>query len=49
MKEVRFSDGDVTASDIVQNIGADKVTVSGIVINGDELGVIRYIQDGTAG
>ncbi|WP_346856635.1 phospholipase D-like domain-containing protein [uncultured Draconibacterium sp.] len=31
-----------------QNIGST-VTVSGIVINDDELGLIRYIQDATAG
>ena len=31
-----------------QNIGTT-VTVSGIVINGDELGDIRYLQDATAG
>ena len=31
-----------------QGIGAN-VTVTGIVTNGDELGPIRYIQDGTAG
>ena len=31
-----------------QGIGAN-VTITGIVTNGDELGVIRYIQDNTAG
>ena len=31
-----------------QGIGAN-VTVTGIVTNGDELGPIRYIEDGTAG
>ena len=31
-----------------QGIGAS-VTVTGIVTNGDELGPIRYIEDGTAG
>ncbi|MDX2431320.1 MAG: hypothetical protein QNK35_10320, partial [Bacteroides sp.] len=25
------------------------VTISGVVINGDELGVIRYVQDPTGG
>ena len=31
-------------------LGADAVvTVSGVVINGDELGVIRYVQDDTGG
>jgi phosphatidylserine/phosphatidylglycerophosphate/cardiolipin synthase-like enzyme len=33
-----------------RRIGLDEtVTVSGIVTNGGELGIIRYIQDGTAG
>ena len=31
-----------------QGIGAN-VTITGVVTNGDELGVIRYIQDNTAG
>ena len=31
-----------------QGVGAN-VTITGIVTNGDELGVIRYIQDNTAG
>ena len=31
-----------------QGIGAN-VTVTGVVTNGDELGPIRYIEDGTAG
>lgn len=31
-----------------QNVGST-VTVSGIVINGDEMGAIRYLQDNTAG
>ena len=30
-----------------QGIGAN-VTITGIVTNGDELGVIRYIQDNTS-
>ena len=31
-----------------QGVGAN-VTVTGVVTNGDELGPIRYIEDGTAG
>ena len=44
--------GTVNAQDILtarsQGVGAN-VTVTGIVTNGDELGPIRYIEDGTAG
>jgi len=35
-------------ADVRNSVGQD-VTVSGIVTNGDELGLIRYFQDGTAG
>ena len=44
--------GTVNAQDILtarsQGVGAN-VTVTGIATNGDELGPIRYIEDGTAG
>ncbi|HKI89831.1 MAG TPA: hypothetical protein VKA38_12450, partial [Draconibacterium sp.] len=33
----------------VRNSVGQQVTVNGIVTNGDELGPIRYFQDGTAG
>ena len=31
-----------------QTLGSN-VTITGIVTNGDELGPIRYVEDGTAG
>lgn len=39
----------ISISDARQLNEGSSVTISGIVTNGDELGVIRYIQDATAG
>ncbi|MEI6021939.1 MAG: T9SS type A sorting domain-containing protein, partial [Bacteroidota bacterium] len=40
--------GQTTAAAKAQGVGAN-VTVRGVVINGSELGIIRYIQDNTGG
>ena len=44
---VGFTQTDIATARL-QGIGAS-VTITGIVTNGDELGVIRYIEDATAG